>query len=273
MDIKQYTTLAVGLVVGVLLIAGVVAPVIANVSGNSDDSGTSGVSYKEYTNTGDVYLMEPDGIEHQIIVRYADSKMYFAFDGETFLERALGSESWDVPLVWCKTITYPDERLEVLSWNADNQTLRWHYDFYSVNDIPDTDGICLSITTNYNGDRDAVLLYSYWRGEPYDDNYTAIRYISPNGDYVYTKNPTVYDNSTVGIYSLKDDEGYVLSGMTGTLSLEVSGVATFSKWQEEIDEHYPHVYCGCSFHITDGFGYDLESFTVTVHSHDVGEAN
>lgn len=273
MEIKQFTMLAVGLIVGVLLITGVIAPVIANVTGDSGDVQPTNISYDDYTNTGDVYLMEPDGTEHQIIVRYADSKMYFVFDGETFLEKALGSESWDVPLVWARTITYPDECLEVLSWNADNQTLRWHYDFYSVNDIPDTDGICISMTTDYNGDRDAVLLYSYWEGSPYDDNFTAIRYISPNGDYVFTKNPIVYNNSTIGIYSLMEDENYVLSGMTGILNIEVAGVATFSKWQENIDEYRPHVSCQCSFFTTDEVGYDLESFTVTVHSHDVGEAN
>lgn len=273
LEIKQFTMLAVGLIVGVLLITGVVAPVIVNVTGDSGDVQPTNVSYDDYTNTGDVYLMEPDGTEHQIIVRYADSKMYFVFDGETFLEKALGSESWDIPLVWYKTITYPTESFDVFSWNADKQALNWHYTDYSVTDIPDTDGICFSITTNYNDDRDAVLLYSYWRGEPYDDNYTAIRYISPNGDYVFTKNPVVYNNSTIGIYSYFEYENFVLSGMTGILTMEISGVATFSKWQEEIDEHYPHVSCGCSFHITDGFGYDLESFTVTVHSHDVGEAN
>lgn len=41
MDVKQYTTLTVGLIVGVLLIAGVVTPVIANVSSDSGDSGAS----------------------------------------------------------------------------------------------------------------------------------------------------------------------------------------------------------------------------------------
>lgn len=39
MDVKQYTMMAVGLVVGVLLIAGVVAPVIANVSSNGGGGG------------------------------------------------------------------------------------------------------------------------------------------------------------------------------------------------------------------------------------------
>ena len=39
MDIKQYITLAVGLIVGVLLISGVVAPVIANVSSNGGGTG------------------------------------------------------------------------------------------------------------------------------------------------------------------------------------------------------------------------------------------
>lgn len=40
MDVKQYITLAVGLIVGVLLIAGVVTPVIANVSSDNGGSGS-----------------------------------------------------------------------------------------------------------------------------------------------------------------------------------------------------------------------------------------
>lgn len=54
MDVKQYTMMAVGLIVGVLLISGVVAPVIANVS--SDDGDSSSSDPVTYTNSaGDAY--------------------------------------------------------------------------------------------------------------------------------------------------------------------------------------------------------------------------
>lgn len=56
MNINNTVTMVVGLVVGVLLIAGVVTPVIANVSSDEGGSGSEG-SDAEYTNTGgDSYL-------------------------------------------------------------------------------------------------------------------------------------------------------------------------------------------------------------------------
>ncbi|MBQ1296002.1 MAG: hypothetical protein IIY21_18290 [Clostridiales bacterium] len=58
MQVNKFMTLAVGLVVGVLLIAGVVAPVIANVSSDSEDSNTSDTdSNVERTNIGEKYTL------------------------------------------------------------------------------------------------------------------------------------------------------------------------------------------------------------------------
>lgn len=51
MDIKQYTTLTIGLIVGVLLIVGVVAPVIANMS---SDNGGSGETVTYRNDSGDL---------------------------------------------------------------------------------------------------------------------------------------------------------------------------------------------------------------------------
>lgn len=59
MQVNKFMTLAVGLIVGVLLIAGVVTPVIANVSSDSEDApNTSDMdSNVERTNTGEKYTL------------------------------------------------------------------------------------------------------------------------------------------------------------------------------------------------------------------------
>lgn len=59
MQVNKFVTMAVGLIVGVLLIAGVVTPVIANVSSDSEDApNTSDMdSDVERTNTGEKYTL------------------------------------------------------------------------------------------------------------------------------------------------------------------------------------------------------------------------
>ena len=52
MDTKQFVTLAVGLIVGIILISGVVSPVIAESIGSDSEERV------EFTNTGDLYFQE-----------------------------------------------------------------------------------------------------------------------------------------------------------------------------------------------------------------------
>lgn len=59
LEIKQYTTLIIGLIVGVLLIAGVVAPVIANVSSDNGGGGET-VTYRNDSGTSDNYYITLD---------------------------------------------------------------------------------------------------------------------------------------------------------------------------------------------------------------------
>ncbi|MBQ1296006.1 MAG: hypothetical protein IIY21_18310 [Clostridiales bacterium] len=271
MEIKQYITMAVGLIVGVLLISGAVAPVIANVSGNSGSGESSAVSYKEYTNTGDVYLAEPDGISHEITVTYTGSKMVFAFDGTNFLERSLGTEDWDVPIAQYKVTNspyYPQYRIFSLQWSAHMESLIFNGDTFSLNEITGEDGLCLSIVTNYNNYRDVIFITKYWTGGT--ESYTVTMYIAQEGEYVYAKSPTVYADTTVSVSSLK----YAIttiSGMTGNLYADAGGWAKLSKWQGALNEHYPHAYCEMDFSAEVGssyYDYYLDSFTVTVHTHD-----
>lgn len=270
MDIKQYTMMAVSLVVGVLLIAGVVAPVIANVSGNSDDGGTSAVSYKEYINAGDVYLAEPDGISHEITVTYTGSKMVFAFDGTNFLEKSLGSEDWEVPLVEYKVQNYPyypQYRVAYLYYSSSFGDLTFDGREFTLNEISGADGLCMSILTNYNDYKDVVFITGYWTDPAETYSYTTTKYIAQEGEYVYSKSPTVYAESMVSVFSSMYTTDATILGMTGELYIDVGGWAKLSKWQGAMDESFPHAYAMGDFE-TGSQSYLSESFTVAVHTHD-----
>lgn len=103
MNVNKTVTMVVGLVVGVLLIAGVVTPVISNVS--SDDGGSgSGGSDAEYTNTGEntflrttsstsvtyypyavgQWCVDPESVEDREVY---DGRIYFYTDSSSFFAR------------------------------------------------------------------------------------------------------------------------------------------------------------------------------------------
>lgn len=76
MQVNKFVTMAVGLIVGVLLISGVVAPVIANVSSNGDGGG-SGV---ETDITGyDRYAKATGSTDVTLYLRYEESGMYYSY--------------------------------------------------------------------------------------------------------------------------------------------------------------------------------------------------
>lgn len=89
MQVNKFVTMAVGLVVGVLLIAGVVAPVIADVS---DDSGSG--SGETYTNTGDMKYTFTDATTRLSVYPYAGG---YSFEPESITDRTgyLGEVEFD----------------------------------------------------------------------------------------------------------------------------------------------------------------------------------
>ena len=84
MEVNKFVTMTVGLIVGVLLIAGVVAPVIANVS---DDSGSG--SGETYTNTGDMKYTLTDATTRLSIYPYVggSNEGGYSFEPESVTDR------------------------------------------------------------------------------------------------------------------------------------------------------------------------------------------
>lgn len=77
MDIKQYTTLAVGLIVAVLLVSGLMVPVIGTVTEDSTQ-----VTTREYVNDGPYFsLVGDDGTVHTILVSLQDDRFIVTTDG------------------------------------------------------------------------------------------------------------------------------------------------------------------------------------------------
>lgn len=102
MEVKTTTTFIVGLVVAILLTAGVVVPVIADVSDN--DGGNGGSSNATYTNTGDIYMKTPSAMteteEHAIGFTVQNNKVQLRYDGELFTEKNVnGTDSFNIPII------------------------------------------------------------------------------------------------------------------------------------------------------------------------------
>lgn len=91
METKQFVTMAVGLVIGVLLISGVVAPVIADVSNNSESGSSSGESF---TNVGNEYYIK--NTDTTSFTYYPGNNGYYIDDGEDLSDGNVSvlSESW-----------------------------------------------------------------------------------------------------------------------------------------------------------------------------------
>ena len=80
MDTKNFMTMTVGLIVGVLLIAGVVTPVIANVSSDEGGSGSGGSATTLRNDTGEVnlYFTKPTSTDIVIDCIGFDDEQYVA---------------------------------------------------------------------------------------------------------------------------------------------------------------------------------------------------
>lgn len=227
METKQFVTVAVALIVGVILIGSVVTPIISDTldTGSSENSTKSvkSADAKTFTNEGIAYFDVPkDTTEHTLIVSYTGSAMQFIFDGTTLFEKELGDTEWMVPLIqWINSNTdYHDTYYLVWGLTETNEETQWSlqvaYAHYS-NDWPYDDldlsyyafpeeingqnGKFLEFTINYNGVMGAGYAENYteYGGLDVSDLNDIQWYMSSQGDTVYAQNPVIMESTVVGM--------------------------------------------------------------------------
>ena len=176
MEIKGIMTMIVTLAVGIILTVGVLVPIIANGSGSGSG----------YTNIGDYYYRTPvDGEQHTIVITKDGTNAVITFDDEPFKTIAMGNEGWVLPIFFNND--------DVMQWAG-----VIHYELYLDYDDPtqfDNDPmlsiggseISTSKTVTINGNQATI-----GGGGSYDIDL----YIAPTGDYVYSDEPIVADDST-----------------------------------------------------------------------------
>ncbi len=176
MQMKNHLVMIISLAVSIILVVGVLIPVIADNSGN-------GGSEPAYTNVGDYYYRTPvDGEQHTIVITKDGTNAVITFDNEPFKTIAMGNEGWVLPIFF----------------NDDNS---WagviHYELYLDYNDPtqfDNDPI-LSIGGSQISTSETVTINgatATTNGNTYDIDL----YIAPTGDYVYSDEPIVADDST-----------------------------------------------------------------------------
>lgn len=206
MDVKQYTMMAVGLIVGVLLISGVVAPIIANVSSNGDggSSDSGGISY----------LKKTQGEDYSIKITNNENNVTIEKDNETIMTLNKGDEYWKIPLLmdltdnterWYLILEYAifpnsiseDEGvLYASSVTVGSDPEDSYYDD-ALDDYFEIGGYCtLDITNDGNV---VVAQYGSDDSEWYSDSFFADYCISDEGEYVYADKPTVSADTVIPV--------------------------------------------------------------------------
>lgn len=186
MDVRNTTTVIVGLVVAVTLVAGLMVPVITSLD---NESGS------DYTNTGDYYYKTAvDGESHTIEVTEDENYAYVSYDGENVVTKEKGTEGWSIPLM----IThYSVDIGEMYNMYALTYYVEWVepylvVDFSSLNcDGSSGDGI--PCTYNIEG--------TAFSRDGYTDRDSVLYHISTDGDRVLSTSPIV--NTEQVIYGLQ----------------------------------------------------------------------
>ena len=177
MNMKNYIVAIVSLAVAIILTVGVLVPVINDSVGSGSGTG--------YTNTGDYYYKTPvDGEQHTIVITKDGTNAVITFDDEPFKTIAMGNEGWVLPIFfndenpWMGVIYYE----LYLDYNDPTQ-----FDSDPILSIGGS-SISTSRTVTINGDKATLDGNSY--------EYDIDLYIAPTGDYVYSDQPVVTDDST-----------------------------------------------------------------------------
>ena len=203
MEVKNFVMMAVTLIIGVILISGVVAPVIADVS---DDSGSG--SGETYTNTGDMkhtftdantnlsiypyvggtneggYSFEPDSVTDR--TGYLGEAQFYTEDGRT---GAVYTE--DSPITLCIYIN--------------NSSDEWYADQVDV--------VGTNMTFTPNGETTAVTIPISMIENPEGN---AVVVANVNDDYL---GETFYANANSRVYCSVT----VMTGPTSGCQIEISG--------------------------------------------------
>ena len=164
MDVKNFVTMSIALIIGVVLIAGVVAPVIADVS---DDSGSG--SGETYINTGDTKYTFTDATTRLSIYPYVggSNEGGYSFEPESVADRTgyLGEAMFytedgrngeiyteDSPVILCIYINGGDE------WYADQVDIVGTNLTFTPNGETTAVTIPISMIENPNGNAVVVAL-------------------------------------------------------------------------------------------------------------------
>lgn len=274
MNVNNTVTMVVGLVVGVLLIAGVVAPVIANVS--SDNGGGGGLN-PAYTNTGDMYFQIPDGQEHIIAIDYTGTSMQFKFDGTLLFEKPMGEDDrWVVPLN--QSLYDGEYYTNYIMWDVSNSNMGMLLDtpkimtagasnseFETYGGYTLNIGNFITIYTNYDGNTTTIAYDFSGEGDiGASDIYENVQwYLANSGEYVYSATPTVMDDTilTFAYYECSISE-------TVQQYVEMCGQSTLTQITDDHD-------FGCDGYksdITADTDYFISDLTVNVNSTSLTDA-
>lgn len=241
MNINNTVMMAVGLIVAVLLVSGLMVPVIGSL-----DSGTGGE--QTFTNTGDFYYDQfVSGEVHTLTTEMSqdESTLTVLMDGEVITTWSRGFEPQMLPL-WIEI--GDDGIVEGMGmlhyqYNWNNQ---WWDDLLKNSEVYSMyleDGQWATKSSISLIGIGSTLTFSdsgIVGGGRYPKNFTDdcmnVRYVSNEGDYVLSDKPHILSDTTyftVGDYSYKnanDEYGYIRFMGYGDMNAVTLGCVQFDWW-------------------------------------------
>lgn len=214
MEVKQFVTFAVTIILGVVLISGLVVPAIGGLGSGGGGSGPS--SDATYTNTGDIYLKSPSAMtgseEHAIGFTVQNNKVQLRYDGELFTEKNVnGTDSFYIPIIIQPN--EPEEGYQAIIFERSvfDGTPEIAIHTYLLDDSSEPGGWYMgsgsdAMTLSQNGDTiefqtDSVGYSATINGVLEDEDIPYILAFSYNeGDWVLADNPIVNPNKEFYIF-------------------------------------------------------------------------
>lgn len=264
MQVNKFTTMAVGLIVGVLLIAGVVTPVIADVSENSGSSetytniGTMTCSFANENTDVHIYPVAEDKVSFQpesVADRTVYDLTYDWVDGKSFVVflhsiSQMGDNSWDytgATYISCKVV----DGTPSLIWEEN------YNNPYSEIVIDGTDFICKSDgAEDYIDESDVVC---YW--DPINPTHVDTVEANISTQTININSAYLTDESKV-LICLYRGEITGDNSFTTVWDGTINGAFDSESFSANFPDSLAHTYDGSpQYVISDN---SLESFTVTV---------